>query len=404
MGGAAWTKREVEYAVAALRRSTSVAAAGRLISDGLKRGYIHPTNLEHVFRTHGLEPPRNYLPKRAEPKGLPEVLDPVQEHVRESQERRLRREHKDLVERLQEAEKRQKVLDRLGNPPTPKVVAREKRSGLREATAVALASDWHVEEVVYPEAVAGRNEYNLKVSDRRVREFFRRTSALVEFTRASWKVRDLVLWLGGDLMTGFIHPELAESNELSPVETLIWLRERLVGGIDFLLDELKLERLLVPCSYGNHGRTTEKRRVKTGARNSFEWLLYQWLAAHYEKEKRVTFDASPVAHQYLELYGETAHFTHGDEVKYLGGVGGLSVPLGKRVPRWENVRPSRWHSIGHFHQFLDLGHTVVNGSLIGYSDYAMSIGAEYEPPRQAFFLIDSRRGKCMTAPIWVEKP
>lgn len=402
MTGPAWTRKELGHAVAVLRRSRTQTEAARHLAKSLGRGAVHLSNLERAFARHGLKSPGSYLLKPESGSG--EMPDLVAQQRTESAERRLRQERQELVDRLREAEERQGVLDRLQRTPaTPKVVARERKSGLREGTAVALASDWHVEEVVYPESVAGRNEYNLKVSDRRVREFFQRTRSLVEFTRGSWKVRDLVLWLGGDLMTGFIHPELAESNELSPVETLIWLRERLVGGIDYLLTELQLERLLVPASYGNHGRTTEKRRIKTGAKNSFEWLLYQWLAAHYAGEKRVTFDATPVAHQYLQIYTDTWHFHHGDEVRYWGGVGGLAIPLNKRIPRWDNVRPCRYHCIGHFHSFLDLGHTLVNGSLIGYSEYAMSIGADYEPPQQAFCLVDSRRGKCVTAPIWVEK-
>lgn len=402
MQGQRWTKKELKFAVATLRRCDSQQEAIRHLNAAIKhRGRIQATNLAAVFEGSGLKHPREYVRKPEFDSGsLPEL---VKKQQSEAAEARLRREYQTLLDQYKEAEQRLEVMARLkASPPTPKVVARERASGLREGTAVVLASDWHVEETVYPDSVAGRNEYNLQVADARVREFFRRARSLVEFSRGSWKVRDLVLWLGGDLLSGYIHPELEESNELSPVEALIWLRERLVGGIDFLLKELKLERLAVPCSYGNHGRTGVKKRIKTGAKNSFEWLLYQWLASHYASDKRVVFEASQSAHQYVEVYGETLHATHGDELKYGGGIGGLAIPLNKRVPKWENVRASRWHILGHFHQFLDLGNTVVNGSLIGYSDYAMSIGAAFEPPQQAFFLIDSKHGKCLTAPVWVE--
>jgi len=42
---------------------------------------------------------------------------------------------------------------------------------------------------------------------------------------------------------------------------------------------------------------------------------------------------------------------------------------------------------------------VVNGSLIGYNAFALSIKAEYEPPSQAFFLIDKKRFRSVTIPI-----
>ena len=45
----------------------------------------------------------------------------------------------------------------------------------------------------------------------------------------------------------------------------------------------------------------------------------------------------------------------------------------------------------------------MNGSLIGYNNYALSIAAPYEEPRQSFFLVDSHRGLSMPATIWVEE-
>ena len=44
-----------------------------------------------------------------------------------------------------------------------------------------------------------------------------------------------------------------------------------------------------------------------------------------------------------------------------------------------------------------------NGSLIGFNAYALSIKARFEPPQQAFFLIDAeRKRKTGAFPIFVE--
>jgi hypothetical protein len=54
---------------------------------------------------------------------------------------------------------------------------------------------------------------------------------------------------------------------------------------------------------------------------------------------------------------------------------------------------------------MDLPSIVVNGSLIGYGSYADSLPmAEAEPPQQAFFLIDEKRGKCQSTPLWCGDP
>ena len=285
----------------------------------------------------------------------------------------------------------------------PRIPRREKVVGVREMTAIALASDWHVEETVDPDTISGRNRYDLSIADRRIARFFDAIVWNVERQRCKEvAIRDLVLWLGGDLMSGYIHEELLEDNELAPVQTVLWLLPRLRNGIAMLLDRLQLVTLTVPCSFGNHGRTTEKKRISTGAQNSFEWLLYNVLAEEFRSNKRVRFVISPSVDQYVGVYEFTAHFTHGDTVKSMGGVGGISVPLLRAKPRWDLVRFADWSFLGHFHQLSDFGRVVVNGSLIGYNAYARSIGASYEPPRQGFYLIDARRGKCLSAPLWVD--
>jgi hypothetical protein len=40
---------------------------------------------------------------------------------------------------------------------------------------------------------------------------------------------------------------------------------------------------------------------------------------------------------------------------------------------------------------------------MGYNAYAMSIGADFEEPRQAFYLLDAKRGKTCVSPIWVKE-
>ena len=44
---------------------------------------------------------------------------------------------------------------------------------------------------------------------------------------------------------------------------------------------------------------------------------------------------------------------------------------------------------------------IVNGSLIGWNAYAQSIRAQFEEPRQAWFLVDKARGKTLVSPLWV---
>lgn len=334
------------------------------------------------------------------------VADPVR--AREAREATLRdkQQIEGLVDQLREARARQKFLDDIVSfRAPPRILTREKTSGIRELAAVVLASDWHVEEPVDPVAVAGRNEYNLRIADLRVKRFFRSVIWNIEHHRASKRlaIRDLCLWLGGDLMTGYIHPELVESNLLSPTETIRWLLPRLRDGIATVLSELQLDHIEIPCSYGNHGRTTDKTRISTGYSNSYEWLMYHSLADEFRKEKRIHFEITNSPHQYVQVYNRVLHFHHGDDVRYMGGVGGIGIPLLKAVPMWDHVVRADVHNIGHHHSLLDFGCAVVNGSLIGYGPYSQRIRAKFELPQQAMYFVDSKRGKCMTTALWVDE-
>lgn len=271
----------------------------------------------------------------------------------------------------------------------------------REATAVALLSDLHVDEPVRLGETPVKNEYNPAIADTSMNRFFSGLEWLIKFHREVFEIRDIVLWLGGDFMSGHIHEELKISTSGTPIETLLWLRPRLQAGIDFLLKDPKTERIIIPCSYGNHGRTTFRSYRSLGAVHSYEWLLYQWLGAIYENEPRVSILADRSAHQYLKVYDWDLHFHHGDEANYGGGIGGITVPLNKAISQWDKAAKCHYHNFGHWHQYLDTGRLALNGSMIGYSAYSMSIKAEPEPPVQSFYLIDSKRGKTCKSPIWV---
>lgn len=205
------------------------------------------------------------------------------------------------------------------------------------------------------------------------------------------------------MVSGYIHEELVEANYLSPTEAIRLAQRMLVRGIDLLLSRGDLKRLVIPCCFGNHGRTTNKRRISTGAKNSFEWLMYHTLADHYRGESRVEFIIADGAHVYLDCYGVEVRFTHGDDLRYQGGIGGITIPLRKATDSWDQFKRAGLTVFGHWHVLDNYGAWAVgNGSLIGYNAYALSIKARFEPPQQAFFLIDSeRKRKTGAFPIFV---
>lgn len=315
----------------------------------------------------------------------------------------LRRKLDETVRELRDADERAGVVDALRSAPEPSpIIRREKASGLREATPVVMCSDWHVEEVVDPRAIEGRNAYSPEITRARVERLARAILWMIEMHRGRFAIRDLVLWIGGDIISGYLHEELEETNALSPIEATLFAYELLAGVIVTLLDRGDLERIIVPCNVGNHGRTTRKIRAKTRIANSYEYLLYRQLEQRFADDPRVEFTIAGGSHLYLGVYDQTIRFLHGDDVRYWGGVGGITIPINKAIAAWQSFRQADLTCLGHFHQLLHGRDFVVNGSLVGYSEFALSVKAQWEPPQQAFFLMDSRRGRCCASPLWVD--
>lgn len=259
-----------------------------------------------------------------------------------------------------------------------------------ESTAVVLASDWHIEETVLPEWVNGLNEFNLRIAQARVEHFFKLVLHLVNLERANTPIPRLVLWLGGDFITGNIHEENLETCSLTPIRAAIKAQGMLAAGIDFLLEQSNLE-LVVPCSPGNHSRITKKPRTSSEMGNSLELFVYHELAERYAGNPRVRFIIEEAYHTYLEVYDTTLRFHHGHGITYKGGVGGLTIPANKAIAQWNKGRWADLDCFGHYHTLFDGGNFVSNGSLIGHNPYAIrEVKATFQRPKQAFFVINKR--------------
>lgn len=263
-----------------------------------------------------------------------------------------------------------------------------------ETVAISVGADWHAEEKVDPETIDGLNETNLEIIDQRIKVFFKKSLKLVSIWRTDTIINNFVLAFLGDLMNGYIHEEFLESNYLSPTETILWLQDRICSGIDFLLNNGKFNKIIVPCVYGNHGRTTPRKRISTGYKNSYEWLMYQNLARFYQNESKVEFVISKGDLLYVDIFGFPIRFRHGDQTRYNGGIGGISVPVNRAVKDWNDAKYAYLGIFGHWHRYLDGRIWVSCPSLVGYNQYARDVvKAPFQPPAQVLIFIEKTLGK-----------
>lgn len=272
------------------------------------------------------------------------------------------------------------------------------------ATAFMVASDWHIEEEVRKESVNGLNFYNLEESKLRSERFFANGVYLLKLAQKHSDIKTLVLPLLGDFITNSLRDENLENNLLLPGDALWRVKSYLISGIKHILENTDVN-ITVPCHTGNHGRMTEKIHVATEDGNSLERYMYRNLAEYFEDDPRVTFIITEGGISYIKVYEKTTRLMHGHSFKSGGGVGGITIPIRKGIMQ---LNKSKWADLtimGHFHQLLFMEDLIVNGSLIGWNTFAQWIKADYEPPRQAFFVMHSHGGgtKTLMSPIWLDK-
>lgn len=286
--------------------------------------------------------------------------------------------------------------------PYKATTTKSKRTG--RATAVIIATDWHAEERVDLKTTNGKNEFNLEIAERRIRQLWDKSILLTEAARNLADIDECVLAFLGDAIGGHIHEELAESNFLSPFDATRWVQRRMYEGVETLRQRGRFKRIRVVGVSGNHSRDTKRIRVSTRERHSYENFAYHNLADRFEKAKDVEFSIADGILTYLDVEGRIVRFTHGDAINFGGGVGGLGIPANKKIHKWDQTTRADYTYFGHWHQFLWQGNWIACPTLKGFDPFSLWIGANCEPPAQLFSVIDSERGLTEVKPIFVDPP
>lgn len=274
----------------------------------------------------------------------------------------------------------------------------KRKTGTRYA--VALFSDAHIEETVKSASVMGLNEYNIKIARERIEKYF---ANLVSCLNTD-KVEYLLFASLGDTISGFIHEELSQTNELTPLEATFEAQNLIYNGLKYICDNTELKRIKFVGIVGNHSRVTNKIQHSNGYKMSYEWLMYKNIQKQAELEGLpIEFDI-PESEMAIEdtSDGKRFLFIHGFQIKGSGNgtVCGIYPSLGRLSLKYGKVYKQDKIYLGHFHSCISIPNAVVNGSIIGYNSYALTNGFAYEEPAQMYELYDTNIGQLLTRQIY----
>jgi predicted phosphodiesterase len=276
---------------------------------------------------------------------------------------------------------------------------------------VLMLSDWHIGEVVDPAQVHGANEFNAQVAERRVKSVIDRVLHLAFHHVKTPQYPGIVVVLGGDFVSGWLHEELFRSDWCAPPTAANWCVSRLHAALVRLADAFG--KAHVVCVPGNHGRLTKRPMAKGGATSCFDHAIYEALADRLKADARITWQIPASGDALFQVAGTRFLAMHGHELGVKGGDGliGALGPIMRGAIKTGRAERSLGRDfdvllLGHFHQAIWQPHSglVVNGTLKGFDEYSRMQRYSFAPPTQTLFFVHPRFGPNLPFNVFCDEP
>ena len=312
---------------------------------------------------------------------------------------RLREENRELQRRVAAAEDiRAEVLGLRDLPPPPvSFPPRESKSAASAETVVLVLSDLHWGETVWLEAMDGLNSYNLDIARARLGRW---ANAVCDLLTKHWHApkppERIILILGGDLISGGIHHELAKTDALRPLPAVRDVAEHINRAILTIKKSVGCQIDIISLP-GNHSRTTIKPESKEVVATSLDVLVSDFLEMGLRDQKGIGFFAPVSPDALFSVYGWHVLASHGDKIGSKGGQGfvGPAATAARGMKRMIADYAARGIHIDlillcHFHAPMMLEEGLINGSLPGPTEYSRDGRFRPHPAMQLMFTMHPR--------------
>lgn len=263
----------------------------------------------------------------------------------------------------------------------------------RPETAVAVLSDWQLAKVT--------PDYNTAVCEKRMDEYAARLEKIVSVQRADHPVKELRVYLLGDLVEGeLIFPGQAHLVDASLYRQVTVDGPRILGG--FLRRMLGVfESVRVVGVIGNHGSLGGRARKDYHPESNADAMMYRVVKMLLENEKRLDFEEPSTRgerHWYaVDQIGEKRFFMfHGDQIK--GGFAGFPwYAFERKLLRWRDMYHFDYSLSGHFHtpvrfRYGDRATHWGNGTTESTNTYAAEQLAAQGTPSQGLLFVHPTKG------------
>lgn len=269
-------------------------------------------------------------------------------------------------------------------------------------TAVAVFADWQLGKVT--------PDYDSEVLAKRIEQYTEKLLEITDIQRAHHPVKDLHVWLLGDIVEG---------EEIFPGQSHLidsgLYRQVGVNGPEILSNFLStalqhFEKVHVTGVIGNHGSVGGRNRRQYDPETNMDRLLYKIVSLIFAKEDRISFnipDGRGERNWYaVDTIGNySTLLIHGDQLPHPSSVSGYY----KRVFGWKDgAIPEHFEDVfmGHYHQQfkITIGSTIlrVSGSPESYNTYAQEYFNSMSRPCQHLMFVHPDNGITSEYSIWLD--
>lgn len=253
-------------------------------------------------------------------------------------------------------------------------------------SAVLCLSDWHIGEVTDSKKIENVCSYNYNIATRRVEKLVQNFIDWCKLQKSMYQIKEVVIPVLGDLLSGNIHYELEVSNEF-PITTQI------VKASELLSIAISEISRFFPCrcefiSWDNHSRLTKKMQFKQGPENSYGALVGTLVQEKLKNLSNINFNLYLQDKKLVNIQGFNYLCEHGGEIKSWLGIPfyGIERMVGSEAKtRLGQVdRQFKKMLIGHWHQPIRSQYFIVNGALSGSNELDHAVGRFCKPCQISF--------------------
>lgn len=275
--------------------------------------------------------------------------------------------------------------------PAPRTDPRKKEGEV----AIAVLADWQLGKKT--------SSYNTAVLEQRINEYADKLIKLVGIQRADHPVRELRVYVLGDLVEGeLIFPGQAHLIDASLFAQVLTAGPRILGGFLRRM-AAHFEVIRVVVVNGNHGALGGRSRGDYHPESNADAMLYEFTRQLCADEKRITWAPTNSAgerHWYaVDRIGDKGFLLfHGDQIKG-GAMGYPWYGFGKKISGWRNGgidEPFDYSLSGHFHTPVRMLIGKIrhwgSGSTESDNTYAQEFFAARGTPSQWLLFAHPKRG------------